>query len=363
MLRPGRRLSGVTARPSTASLRPLTGGPREVERLVRAWLDETDPAPLTVRTSGSTSGPKDVLLSAKAVRSSALATLARLGGPGQWTLALPAHYVAGLQVITRSLLGHTSPVVLGEHHDLADATAALTAERRYVALVPTQLYRLLGSDREVLASYDRVLLGGAAAPPRLLERARDAGICVVTTYGMSETCGGCVYDGVPLDGVAVALSTAGEIRIAGPVLFDGYADQPERTRQVLRKGWFHTSDIGRLDDDGRLSVVGRRDDVVISGGVNVSLSAVEDRLLAMPGVEHAAVTARPDAEWGTEVVVVAERAPHLPDLDAIRDFVAAEHPRAWAPRRLVVVEALPMLETGKVDRRRLAALAGDPEAS
>lgn len=339
-----------------ASLRPLSGKPRRIEESVRRWLDQLDPVPLTVRTSGSTAGPKDVALSTATVRASATAALARIGGPGQWLLALPAHYVAGLQVITRSILGGTSPVVLDDQPDFAAATRTLTAERRYLAVVPTQLHRLLGSDARSLASYDVVLLGGAAAPPRLLEAADDAGVNVVTTYGMSETCGGCVYDGVPLDGVAVALDAVGQIRIAGPVLFDGYDERPDLTAAVLRDGWFHTSDVGRLDDDGRLVVLGRSDDVVVSGGVNVPLSAVESRLSAMPGLDHVAVTSRPDPEWGAEVVVVLKRGPGLPGLDELRDFVAEEQPRAWAPRALVVVEALPMLGSGKVDRQRLAGL-------
>jgi O-succinylbenzoic acid--CoA ligase len=357
----------VTALPAAASLRPLSGTPREIERLVTAWLAEDDPQPLTVRTSGSTSGPKDVLLSTAAVTASATATNRRIGGPGRWLLALPSYYVAGLQVITRSVLAGTAPVALDDHPDLASATRALnrsteadaSATRRYAALVPTQLHRFLASpaDTEALTAYDCILLGGSAAPPQLLATARDRGVPVVTTYGMSETCGGCVYDGVALDGVAVAISADGEIRIAGPTLFDGYAGQVEATAAVLRDGWFHTADLGRLDDNGRLTVLGRRDDVVISGGVNVPLPAVEDRVRAMRGLGQAAVTSRPDPEWGSEVVVVVESATSpVPTLGAVRDFVAAEHPRAWAPRALVVVAAMPMLSSGKVDRQRLAEI-------
>jgi O-succinylbenzoic acid--CoA ligase len=299
------------------------------------------------------------MLSARAVRASAEATTARIGGPGQWVLALPAHYVAGLQVITRSVLAGTSPVLLEDHPDLASATQALTGSRRYLALVPTQLHRLLKSPSETdaLASYDCVLLGGSAAPQPLLTSALEAGVRVVTTYGMSETCGGCVYDGVALDGVGVALDADGLIRLSGPVLFEGYAGRPDLTAQVLQDGWFRTSDLGRLDDDGRLVVLGRSDDVVVSGGVNVSLAAVEARLRAMPGLGHIAVTSRPDAEWGAEVVAVIEGDGGLPGIDAVRDFVAAELPRTWAPRHLLVVAALPMLDSGKVDRQRLAALA------
>jgi O-succinylbenzoic acid--CoA ligase len=346
--------------PTPPSLRPVTGGPREVERLVGEWLVEDRPEPLTVRTSGSISGPKDVLLSAKAVRASATATLARIGGPGQWVLALPAHYVAGLQVIARSILSRTSPVLLDDHADLRAATASLTGSRRYLALVPTQLHRFLQSpqETEALTAYDCVLLGGSAAPDSLLVAARDADVRVVTTYGMSETCGGCVYDGVALDGVAVAVDSDGAIRIGGAVLFEGYAARPDLTDRVLRDGWFHTSDLGRVDDDGRLVVLGRSDDVVVSGGVNISLAAVERRLRSMPDLGHVAVTARRDAEWGAEVVAVVERgSAQVPGLDQVRDHVAAELPRTWAPRHLVVVPVLPMLDSGKVDRQQLARLA------
>jgi O-succinylbenzoic acid--CoA ligase len=203
--------------------------------------------------------------------------LRRLGGPGQWLLALPVNYVAGLQVVVRSAVGgQPSPIVLDEHRDLASAVGALRPGRTYTALVPTQLHRWLADDRDTAAlrSFDAILLGGAPAPVELLERARRAGLDVLTTYGMSETAGGCVYDGLPLDGVAVALAADGRIRISGPILFDGYADDAELTASVLHDGWLITPDIGELDPDGYLRVLGRADDVVMSGGVNVSLAEV-----------------------------------------------------------------------------------------
>lgn len=396
---PSRRVASVSGGPvgtDNASLRPVAGAPDDIERLLRPFLDVgldggidgashgPDVARLVVQTSGSTGDAKQVALSARALRASAAATLARLGGAGQWVLALPAHYVAGLQVLTRSLLSGTSAVRLGDHADLASAVGVMTSGRRYLAAVPTQLYRWLAdaSDAAALATLDAVLLGGGAAHAELLTKARDRGVHVVTTYGMSETCGGCVYDGIALDGVAVALGSAGEIRLAGPVLFDGYVDQPDLTASVLRDGWLHTPDLGRFDTDGRLVVVGRADDVVVSGGVNVSLSAVETCLQAMSGVGQVAVTSRPDPEWGTTVVAVVASAASsavavtqranagaavptaVPSLAAVRNFVAAKHPRSWAPREVVVVDALPMLNSGKVDRKRLTALldSSDPGA-
>lgn len=343
-----------------AGLRPVTGSPADVETAVRRWWDDDGAGPLTLRTSGSTGQAKDVLLSKAALRASATATHDRLGGPGQWVLALPAHYVAGLQVIIRSLLAGCSPVVLADHNNLSDATDAVTARRTYLAIVPTQLHRFLSdkADTAALTRYDAVLLGGSAAPSGLLEQARRRGVKVVTTYGMSETCGGCVYDGVALDGVAVALDDDGRIRLGGPVLFEGYAGQPRQTAEVLRDGWFRTEDLGRFDTDGRLDVLGRVDDVAISGGVNVPLPAVQRRIEAMPGVDACAVVSVPDPEWGERVgAVLGVSDPDLvPTTSAVRDFVSRSHPREWAPTMVAVVDRLPMLETGKPDRAALRSL-------
>jgi o-succinylbenzoate---CoA ligase len=222
--------------------------------------------------------------------------------------------------------------------------------------VPTQLHRLLDVPvaQDALRTFDTVLVGGAAVPQHLRRRAAEAGVVVVATYGMSETCGGCVYDGVPLDGVAVAIGTDDRVRLAGPVLFDGYQGDDEGTADALRDGWFHTSDLGRLDDDGRLEVLGRADDVVVSGGVNVPTGAVADRLAEHAAVSAAAVVGAEDHEWGHRVVafVVGDLS-----LDDARDWVAAVHPRTWAPRDLRRVDAIPLLPNDKVDRRRLEELA------
>jgi O-succinylbenzoic acid--CoA ligase len=350
----------VTAEP--ASLRPVAGGPADVALLLASWLDAGDPSPLSVRTSGSTGEPKQVLLSPGAVRASAEASVHRLGGPGQWVLALPPHYVAGLQVLVRSHLAGIVPIVLSDQLDLPAATARLSLRRRYLACVPTQLHRWLTADgpAEALTEFDAVLVGGAPAGDRVLATARDRGVRLVATYGMSETCGGCVYDGIALDGVAIALGTDGRIRISGPVLFDGYDGRPDLTADALHDGWLHTPDLGRIDLDGRLVVTGRSDDLVKSGGITVPLAAVERRLSAMPGVEEVAVLATPDPEWGSRVVAVVVAA-QPPELSAVRDFVGDVHPRTWAPREVKVIDRLPRLPSGKVDRKRLAStLAAAP---
>lgn len=337
---------------TAARLRPLAGTPMELFELLRRWWDAPD-GPVVVRTSGSTGEPKDVVLSAAALRASATAADARLGGPGQWLLALPATYVAGLNVLVRSVLAATPPVV--PTGSIVQAAADMTGPRRFTALVPTQLHRLAETaELSALRGFDAVLVGGASLRPELAERAVDAGVRLVRTYGASETCGGCVYDGVPLDRVGVRLGTDARVHLAGPVLFDGYDGRPDLTAQVLRDGWFATGDLGSLDDDGRLRVLGRADDVAVTGGVNVPLAAVTAALQALPGVHDGLAVGVPDAEWGELVAAVL-----VGDTDPaeVRDAVAATLPRAWAPRRVVQVDALPLLDTGKVDRVAVQALA------
>ena len=231
-------------------------------------------------------------------------------------------------------------------------------EGGFLSLVPTQLHRWLelAGRRGALAGFAAVLVGGGPVDASLKERARDAGIRLVATYGMAETCGGCVYDGLPLDGVGLALATDGRVRLSGPTLFEGYLDDAAATAEVLVDGWFHTSDAGRLDEDGRLQVLGRLDDMVVSGGVNVPATAVAARLREHPQVQAAEVLGVADPEWGNRVVAVVVG--DL-DLDDARAWVGDEHPRSWAPREVVVVPTLPMLANGKVDRLAVRELAGD----
>src|SRR5690242_14559263 len=218
---------------------------------------------VVIGTSGSTGTPKGVELSAAALRHSAQASLDRVGArPGErWLCCLPVTHVAGLQVLVRSLVGGTEPVLA----DRADAATLAAAGCSHISLVPTQLQRLLESavDKSTaLAGFSSVLLGGAAAPAGLLAAARAAGVPVVTTYGMTETCGGCVYDGVPLDGVRVKIGGDERICIGGPVLFTRYrgaAGAPE-------DGWFRTGDLGRLGDSGRPTVRRWQGDVMSTRG-------------------------------------------------------------------------------------------------
>ncbi len=336
-----------------SGLKPVRGSAGEILGLLRAWDSTDDPEPLVIETSGSTGRPKRVRLSRDAMRASAEATHARLGGPGQWVLNLPPTYVAGVQLLFRSVVAGTDPVV---HEGVTRwVLDAMIGPRRYLSLVPTQLVRAMADEEEVeaLAAFDAVLVGGGPLARDKRAQAEAHGIRVVQTYGMSETCGGCVYDGYPLDGVGVKIDAQGEVLLSGPQLFDGYDGEPDRTAAVLDGGWFRTDDLGRLDDDGRLHVLGRSDDVAISGGLKVPLLAVAQMLESLSGVAAAAAVGVPDDEWGELVVAVVEGDA---DLESLRDAVS---PRTWAPKRVVTVEALPRLANDKVDREAVRRIALD----
>jgi O-succinylbenzoic acid--CoA ligase len=316
-----------------------------------------------MRTSGSTGEPKLVVLSHEAVLASARATQERLGGPGQWLLDLPVTGVAGFQVLVRSALSGTDPVVVAEHDDdLEAAVAAMDGARLYGSLVPTQLHRLDVDGRlGLLSGLDALLVGGSSAEPALVERARAAGVNVVRTYGMTETCGGCVYDGFPLEGVRMRVDDDGQVLLAGPMLFDGYVGEPRQGE------WFATADRGEIDADGRLHVLGRIDEVVVSGGLNVPLPAVERALRMVEPVGEVAVVGVDDREWGTRVVAAVVPADPLRvtglRLDELRDVVTLGGlPRAWAPRQVVLMDELPLLPGGKVDRERIRRLASTSDA-
>ena len=311
---------------------------------------------VVVATSGSTGVPKGVELSAGALLHSARASLARIGArPGErWLCCLPATYIAGLQVLVRSLVSGTDPVLA----ERADAQTVATCGCAHVSLVPTQLGRLLDIDipttgdiSSPLAGFRSVLLGGAAAPAGLLDAARAARVPVVTTYGMTETCGGCVYDGIALDGVRIKIDDEdGRIWLAGPVLFSGYRGGP----RVPDDQWLRTGDLGRMDSAGRLVVRGRADDVINTGGALVVPGEVAAALQTCPGVRDVAVLGQPDPEWGERVVAVVVPDPaDPPTLELLRLHVKERLPRYAAPSRIVMIDAVPMLPSGKHDLARL----------
>lgn len=368
---------------SGPALLPLPAGGAASDHLreaARPHLPLSPGTALVLATSGSTGGAKAVELGADALAASARATAARLGGHGRWLLALPLEHVAAWQVLVRSAVAGSEPVVAppGDPAALPEAVAELAGGSAdaplHASLVPTQLARALEvpDAARALSRLDAVLLGGAAAPLPLLERAAEAGVRVVRTYGSTETSGGCVYDGWPLDGVAVALEPVpgttgddgeGRVLLSGPVLATGYRGRPDLTAEVFveRDGrrWCATSDLGRLDADGRLSVLGRLDDVLVTGGRKVSPQAVERVLGGLPGVADALVVGVPDPEWGQRVValVVPVTGATAPALEEARAAVRERLGAASAPREVLAVTAVPVRGIGKPDRRAAAELA------
>lgn len=383
----------------TRSLRSVPDdNPRELQALLRLALTaqgdavmpvpgHAQPAPVAVvprrvavviETSGSTGVPKRVMLSTNAMLAGAAASSVALGGPGQWLLALPAHYIAGVQVLVRSIAAETTPLVLPQGR--FDATAFIrlaeqfTEPLRFTALVPVQLARLMDSaaqDRHslrVLRRFTGILVGGQAVPADLLRRADELDLKVVRSYGSSETAGGCVYDGMPIGDTAVRV-VDGQLEISGAVLAEGYLGDAARTAQnfIVEHGvhWYRTGDLGAVDaETGVVRVFGRADNVIISGGEKVSLDAVERIVRSLPGLAEAVVVRGDDAEWGQVPVVVlpASTGATGADLERIREAVAAVLGKAARPARVVPVPSIPVLSSGKADRqalRRILPAAGE----
>ncbi|WP_020417402.1 o-succinylbenzoate--CoA ligase [Amycolatopsis sp. ATCC 39116] len=344
---------------------PLDGGDPKAAGLLAGMRPDEPVEPGTaviIATSGSTGEPKGVLLSAEALQASAAATHARLGGPGRWLLATPANYIGGLQVLVRSMLAGQPFAVLPpgpfRAERFAEAARPVLAGNgpRYTAMVPTQLTRLLdagGPGLDAAKAFDAIILGAAATTPALRARAKEAGVRIVPSYGMSETASGCVYDGVPLDGVDVRIADDGRILISGPVLTHGYRLRPDLTAAAFDGGWFRTGDRGQLRD-GRLEVLGRLDDVINTGGVKVSAAAVERLITSLPGVRETCVVGLPDAEWGQVVAAAVVPEGEAPDVDELRAAVRSAAGAAAVPKRVEFVTTLPLRGPGKIDRTAVA---------
>ena len=303
---------------------------------------------LVVSTSGSTGGSKEVGITAKALLASARATNKFLNAKfGQvWSLLLPLNHIAGVNVLVRSLELGTTPI------DLREASEFLKAD--FTAIVPTQLFRALNGDDpllEHLKSCQAVLVGGAALPAGLSDQAKSAGINIVTTYGMTETCGGCVYDGTPLDGVEV--KTENEIiKIKGPTLAYSYLKDEEAWKACFVDGWFETSDRGKIVD-GKLKVFGRADDVIISGGEKISLSAIEAALQSQFPKSVIAAFAIPDVEWGN-ALHIAIGGEHGISTQEITSYLEHTLGVVAKPKGFLILSELPTMGIGKVDRQALA---------
>ncbi|GHG52225.1 hypothetical protein GCM10012320_22340 [Sinomonas cellulolyticus] len=363
---------GPAASPGASPDRETDDGAWRLWRPSEAAATLSEGTAVVVRTSGSTGTPKATALTIDALAASSMSTAITLKAEGQWLLALPLEYVAGVQVLVRSLYAGTRPWPMDLSHGFTpeafvDAAEQLTDPIRLTSLVPTQLRRLLddGSDRVLiaLARFKAVLLGGAPIPPGLLERAREAGVTVVTTYGSAETCGGCVYDGEPLPGVDVRLDE-GRVWLGGDVVAAGYVGDPVRTAEHFRtdpdgRRWYISSDVGEFGPDGRLRILGRADDVVITGGVKASAARVAAELDALAGVREAFVAGVEDPEWGhalvAAVVLAATAEPREATLERIRADAVVRLGRL-APKTWLVLGALPHLPNGKPDRLALTDL-------
>lgn len=327
---------------------------------------------VVIETSGSTGVPKRVALSADAMLASAAASDAALGGPGQWLLALPTHYIAGINVLVRSIAADTEPIVLAVGHFDARAFVAaslqLDAPLRFSAVVPAQLGRLVEAAEEEdavlqqLRRFDRILVGGQATPASLIARARTLGLRISRTYGSSETSGGCVYDGVPIAN-SQARVVDGEVMLGGPMLAEGYLADAARTEsafvEIDQSRWYRTGDSGEITD-GVLSVTGRLDGVIISGGVKVSLDAIEGVVRSLDGMQDAVVVRAPSAEWGEVPIVFTTARVSLADL---KRMIVDRLGRASAPVAVVTLESIPQLPSGKPDRLALAAFAASRGSS
>lgn len=330
-----------------------------------------DEVALVIETSGSSGTPKRVGLSTAALVANARASHGRLGGAGQWLLALPLNYIAGVQVVTRSIDAGIEPVRITDGpftpEAFVRAAATMTQPKKYSSLVPAQLARLVeyaetsASAREQLASFSGLLVGGQATPKQLVLRASSLGLAVVTTYGSTETSGGCVYDGIPLEGVNVDIDDQGIVRISGDILateyvtggpgYDAFVEVGERRSYV-------TGDIGRLES-GRLIVEGRSDRVLISGGVKVSLDAIERSVAgsAREGVGDAVAIAVDDVQWGQRPVLVIEGIGGTEAEQQLTAIVQEHLGKVAVPDRFVWVAHLPRLASGKPDLVAIGLLA------
>jgi len=332
-----------------------------------------------VGTSGSTGYPTPVVLTSGALLASAHAAYEALGGPGQWLSALSPTHIGGLQVWVRSFISGLDPVQMAPDAPFTSEAFASAAERmrsgqrRYVSLVPTQIHRLLATaaGATALASFDRVLIGGAGLAPSTASALTDAGVFWTHTYGMTETSGGCVYDGIPLRDVRLRtdgpIGEPGRILIAGPTLAQRYAGRTDLTADAFVRlegqTWFKTGDIGiRLAPEpgktvGRWRIVGRSDDVINTGGHKVHPQSVVDALTALDEVSEASVVGVPDAEWGMRVAAMVVESATTTDTSSLR-----ADPTTWSrsrlrpslqtyalPAQVTLATDLPRLPSGKVD--------------
>ena len=346
----------VTATTSDAYVRSLLRATAPVEPL------EDDRTAVVLATSGSTGNPKGVLLSADGL----LSLNPWRDEPGTWVAAIPLTSAGGLNVLTRALAPGSSYVGVdslagARPFTPAGFAAATTAAMTYglqlrTSLVPAQVRRLLGDAQgvEALQGYATILVGGAGLDAQLRDAAAARGISLISTYGMTETCGGCVYDGAPLEGVTVRIDSDSRVTLGGPSIALGYRHQPALTAAHFTDEGFLTSDLGEFRD-GTLRILGRVDDVVTVNGVNVSVAAIEAHLRTDANVSDCAVVALDDPERGSRLIAFICGANI--DAEALGDLVTERLGVAARPRAFTTIEHLPTLPGGKTDRQALIALA------
>lgn len=341
-------LPDTEVRPLLQQLRPSRLEDETGTVVLTGGVPVEEDVALVVPTSGASGAPKGVELSHRALEHSARAYEARLGiRPGdRWLCCLPLGHIGGLGILARSRFAGAEPVV----HDRFDASA-VAAERRttLISVVPTTLSRLIEAHVD-LSGYRAVLVGGAGLPETLGARAREAGYPIISTYGMTETCGGCNFDGLPLDGVEIRIENE-QILIRGPILMNGYRLSPYLTTRAVHDGWLRTADRGAFGPDGRLAVLGRADDIIVTGGEKVSAAEVEALLLGHPAVAGIAVAGIPDDKWGQAVGAVVEPASgRRPLPEELREFLRGLAAPFKVPKTIVVVDRIPRTITGKVRR-------------
>lgn len=332
---------------------------------------------VAVGTSGSTGVVKRALLTVDNLVASATATHQRLGGAGRWLLAMPAHHVAGLQVLVRSVVAGTEPAILDLAAGFTPAGFAATTRTivgagpgpLYTALVPAQVTRLLEAEEGLSAmrEYAAILVGGAPASSRMLTAAKSAGVRLVLTYGMSETAGGCVYDGSPLAVSQVHIDNDHHVVLGGATVAHGYlgGSRPgEDAFTVDADGgrWFRTDDLGLLDDAGLLRITGRADDLINTGGLKVAPGSVEDAITRyVTGVREAVVVGSAHPRWGQAVSAAVTLRPGTAGLTVgdVRAALRGIVPDHALPQRLLVLDEIPVRGPGKPDRRALVAAFGE----
>lgn len=316
----------------------------ELTRALSAAFSQDEPSLVIIKTTGSSGIDKKVELFTSAISKSAELSNAAVGAkPGDiWSLLLPTNHIAGLNVLARAIL-------------LGTKVVGVEARADFTAVVPTQLHRALNGDLQLLEHLQNckaVLVGGAAVEESLLKIARSKGITVFATYGMTETSGGCVYNNLPLPGVFVELTDSGLIKIKGPILASGYQDQEALWLKSFSDSWFITSDLGEIKD-GKIFVVGRIDDVIISGGENISLTAIESELARnFPDVNFLA-TSIPDMEWGQKLCLLSDA-----DIDQVKvsNILQNKFGRASVPKVFLTVNQIPLIGIGKLDRVKASSL-------